>query len=214
MMHPWSMAGHMIVRGILTLAMAVAVGAGCSDAESISPAATHDLAEPWQAVPFDLDAPTLAAATGACRLQLKRRELPPLAVVDSRGANTVMVLFAEPLATANCVVVRDITGAFVMTSSDTGSRKAQAPVIGRELHRRNISRTIAAVGEATYVIGLAGPEIASVEIVTPSGGRLRASLEGGWFAAWWPGNSMVEWFKTRINGYDASGALISFSEGP
>jgi hypothetical protein len=214
MMHPWSMAGHMIARRILTLALAVVVCAGCDDADSRNPAATHDLTEPWQAVPFQLDAPTLEAATDACRLQLNRRDLPPLAVVDSRGANTVMVLFAEPLATANCVVVRDRTGAFVMTSGNTGSRKAQAPLIGRELHRRDISRTIAAVGEATYVIGLAGPEIASVEIVTPSGERLRASLEGGWYAAWWPGNSMVEWFKTRINGYDASGALISFSEGP
>jgi hypothetical protein len=46
MMHPWTVGGRSIVLGLLAMAVVVAACGGCDEAESLSPAATHDLAEP------------------------------------------------------------------------------------------------------------------------------------------------------------------------
>ncbi|HEU4921384.1 MAG TPA: hypothetical protein VFT20_16730, partial [Candidatus Limnocylindrales bacterium] len=60
-------------------------------------------------------------------------------------------------------------------------------------------------GSRSSVTGQAGPVIASLAVVTPSGLRIRPSLgREGWFAAWWPTLEM----EVVVEGYDASGALV------
>jgi len=206
MMNPWA-AGRTVLPGMLMLAMAVAVLTACG--ESVNPAPSHDLAEPWQAVPFDLDATTLAAAVDGCRPYANSQVLPPLAMFDARGANTVIVAFAQGGVTASCTVVRDEAGRFSMTTGNTHVPSGEPLVGSRELRPRDNGPTVAAgVGEATFFLGIAGPEIAAVEIVIPSGKRVKASLANGWFAAWWPGRPKNQ-SNLTINGYDALGVLVA-----
>ena len=77
------------------------------------------------------------------------------------------------------------------------------------MRSRGISTTNAAGGiQATYVVGVAGPAVAAVDVVIPGGPRVRASLANGWFAAWWPGNFVNMPPNVTINGYDAAGNLV------
>jgi hypothetical protein len=206
MMNPRVAAGRTVLPGMLVLAMAVAVLTACG--ESVNPAPSHDLAEPWQAVPFDLDAATLAAAIDGCRPYANSQVLPPLAMFDARGANTVIVAFAQGGNTANCTVVGDEAGRFSTTTAIARFPSGEPLLGSRELRPRDNGPTVAGVGEATYLLGIAGLEIAAVEIVIPSGKRVKASLANGWFAAWWPGRPKTQSDPT-INGYDASGNLAA-----
>jgi hypothetical protein len=206
MMNPGVAAGRTILPGMLMLTMAVAVLTACG--ESVNPAPSHDLAEPWQAVPFDLDATTLAAAIDGCRPYSNSQVLPPLVMFDARGGNTVIVAFAQGGNTANCTVVRDEAGRFSMTTGIARFPSGEPPLGSRELRPRDNGPTVAGVGEATYLLGIAGAEIAAVEIVIPSGKRVKASLANGWFAAWWPGRPENR-SNLTINGYDASGVLVA-----
>jgi len=204
------MVGRTILRGLLALALVAGVSAACDDSEAVSPPPIHDLAEPWQAVPFDLDQATLAAAVAACRDVVGPGQvLPPLVVVDARGANTVIVAYGQGGNTADCSVVRDGSGRFTSMGGSAGSSMGEPPIGRAEVRSRGISTTNAAGGiQATYVVGVAGPAVAAVDVVIPGGPRVRASLANGWFAAWWPGNFVNMPPNVTINGYDAAGNLV------
>jgi len=203
------MVGRTILRAVMALVMALAA-AGCDESEQVTPPQIHDLAEPWQPVPFDLDPTTLAAAVAACRnLVGPGQVLPPLAVVDARGGDTVIVAYGLGGNTADCTVVRDDSGRFSSMSGSAGSSMGEPPIGQREVRSRGMSGTSAGGGiQATYVVGVAGPAIAAVELVIPGGPRVRASLANGWFAAWWPGDFVNKPQPITINGYDAAGNLV------
>jgi hypothetical protein len=203
------MVGRMILRGLLALVIALAA-VGCDDSEDVTPPQVHDLAEPWQAVPFDLDPATLAAAVAACRNVMgPGQALPPLVVVDARGANTVIVAYGLGGNTADCSVVRDDSGRFSSMGGSAGSTMGEPPIGQGEVRSRGISTTSVGGGiQATYVVGVAGPAVAAVEVVIPGGPRVWASLANGWFAAWWPGDFVNKPQPITINGYDGSGDLI------
>jgi hypothetical protein len=203
------MVGRTILRGVLALVIALAA-VGCDDSEDVTPPQVHDLAEPWQAVPFDLDPATLAAAVAACRNVMgPGQALPPLVVVDARGANTVIVAYGLGGNTADCSVVRDDSGRFSSMGGSAGSTMGEPPIGQGEVRSRGMSTTSVGGGiQATYVVGVAGPAVAAVEVVIPGGPRVRASLANGWFAAWWPGDFVNKPQPITINGYDGSGNLI------
>jgi hypothetical protein len=204
------MVGRTILRVVLALAIALAVTA-CDDSEAVTPSPIHDLAEPWQAVPFDLDPATIAAAVAACQdMGIPGQALPPLAVVDARGANAVILAFGQGGNAADCSVVRDGSGRFTSMGGSAGSGIGGPPIGRGEVRSGGMGTTnFGRVGVATYKIGVAGPDIAAVEIVIPGGPRVRASLANGWFAAWWPGDFVNKPQNITINGYDGSGNLIS-----
>jgi hypothetical protein len=205
------MMGRTILQGLLALGLVASVCAACDDSEAVSPPPPiHDLAEPWQAVPFDLDQATLAAAVAACRdVMGPGQVLPPLVVVDARGANTVIVAYGQGGNTADCSVVRDGSGRFTSMGGSAGSSNGEPPIGQAEVRSRGISTTNAAGGfQATYVVGVAGPVVAAVDVVIPGGPRVRASLANGWFVAWWPGNFANKPQNVTINGYDAAGNLV------
>lgn len=210
MMHPWAMAGRTILRVILALALVGGVAAACDDSEAVTPQQIHDLAEPWQAVPFDLDPATVAAAVAACRDVMGRGQpLPPLVVVDARGANMVIVAYGLGGNTADCSVVRDGSGRFSSMGGSSGMTMGEPPIGQGEVRSRGMSTTSGDGGiQATYVVGAAGPAVAAVEVVIPGGPRVRASLANGWFAAWWPGDFVNKPQNITINGFDAAGNLV------
>jgi hypothetical protein len=204
------MVGRTILRGVLALVIALAA-TGCDESEQATPSPSHDLAEPWQPVPFDLDPVTLAAAVAACRdVMGQGQALPPLVVVDARGGNTAIVAYAQGGNTADCSVVRDGSGRFTSMGGSAGMTMGEPPIGQREIRSRGMSSTSVPGGiQATYVVGVAGPAIAAVEVVIPGGPRVRASLANGWFAAWWPGDFVNLPRNVTINGYDGSGNLIA-----
>jgi hypothetical protein len=204
------MTGHTILRGLLALALVATVSAACDDSEQVTPQPVHDLAEPWQAVPFDLDQATLAAAVAACRdVMGPGQVLPPLVVVDARGGNTVIVAYGQGGNTADCSVVRDGSGRFTSMGGSAGSSIGEPPIGQAEVRSRGMSSTSVAGGiQATYVVGVAGPAVAAVDVLIPGGPRVRASLANGWFAAWWPGDFVNKPQPITINGYDDAGNLI------
>jgi hypothetical protein len=206
----WAMTGRAILRALLALAIAATGSAACDDSEAVTPSPIHDLAEPWQAIPFDLDPATLAGALAACQNVMGQGQvLPPLVVVDARGGNTVIVAYGQGGNAADCSVVRDGSGGFTSMGGSAGSSNGEPPIGQGEVRSRGLSTTSAAGGiQATYVVGVAGPAVATVEVVIPGGRRVQASLSHGWFAAWWPGDFVNEPPRITINGYDGSGNLI------
>jgi hypothetical protein len=203
------------VKLLLSLLMLLAVGACATDEPTSSP--SHDLGEPWQAEPFAIDQATISAATEACRHGQAAQigqvgpALPPLVAVDARGANTVIVAFAQPGISADCTLVRAPDGHFDMVGGGSGmGMDEHQPLGSREVRSSGWGSTSFGVAgqPATYMIGRAGPEIAKVEIVVPPGQRIRASLAStGWFVAWWPGDSTNA--KLMIFGYDALGTPVA-----
>jgi hypothetical protein len=204
------MVGPTILRGLLALALVAGLSAACDDSEAVTPSPIHDLAEPWQPVPFDLDQATLAAAVAACRDVVGAGQvLPPLVVVDARGANTVIVAYGQGGNTADCSVVRDGSGRFTSMGGSAGMTMGEPPIGRGEVKSRGMSGTSVAGGiQATYVVGVAGPAVAAVDVLIPGGPRVRASLANGWFAAWWPGDFVNKPQPITINGYDDAGNLI------
>jgi hypothetical protein len=191
------------------LALAVTLAAACDDSEPVTPSPSHDLAEPWQAAPFDLDPATLTAAVAACNIVMPGQAMPPLVVADARGANVVILGFGQGGNTADCTVVRDGSGRFTSMGGSAGSSIGEPPIGRGEVRSRGTGTTnFDSVGVATYTVGVAGPDIAAVEIVMVGGLRVRASLANGWFAAWWPGDFVNKAQNFTINGYDPFGNLV------
>jgi hypothetical protein len=211
------MGGAEIPGVKLLLSVLVLVAVGACATEEPTPSPSHDLAEPWQAEPFAIDQATISAATEACRHAQAAQigqvgpALPPHVAVDARGANTVIVAFAQPGISADCTLVRAPDGHFDMVGGGSAMGMDEHQPLGSRDVRSNGwgSTSFGGGGQpATYMIGRAGTEIAKVEIVVPPGQRIRASLMStGWFVAWWPGDSTNA--KLMINGYDAFGTLVA-----
>jgi len=58
--------------------------------------------------------------------------------------------------------------------------------------------------EWSSVTGRIGSAVAVVRVVVPGAPTVRASVGGGWFAAWWPTNQM----SFMVEGYNATGQRI------
>jgi hypothetical protein len=202
-----------MLSGLLTTIIAVVVVGGCDDAEAPIQPPIHDLAEPWQAAPFDVDPAVIAEAQRAC-LDPDGGGLPngamPIVLVDARGANHLYLLFAAGGNDAQCFVERQAGGAFFVDGGSStlgGNARAVLPRNGIEFGGAG-SQSGSAPGQPgdtkSFASGRVGDGIAVVEIVLGNNTSLRASLNRGWFAAWWPTGDSVN----VVRGYDASGTLI------
>ena len=209
MMHPWAMAGRTIVRGMLVLAVAVGFLTGCDDAESVGPAAIHDLGEPWQARPFAVDPAVIAAAEQVCRDPV--RQMVPAAIslvlVDARGDNRLTLLFAGPRETSQCFLTRDCAGQLTFGGGE-GSGGDVRPALGpTEISFQGAGSEGDPVHPTSHGAGRVGVGVASVELIPPSGVTVQASLNQGWFAAWWYGLDHDGVIAVRA--YDAMGRLVA-----
>lgn len=203
MITPRSLALAVAVLGVVSLL----VGA-CGDQEII-PAPTHDLAEPWQPRPFAVDPALIAAAERICRNPAQPAALS-LVVVDARGANRLFLLFVGPGETAECFLKRDPTGRLTSDGGGGGSTDPPPPAPRpTEIRFNGAGSSDTPEGPWSYGVGEAGLAIALVELTSPSGVVLQASLNRGWFAAWWPG--LDHDAQIVVRGYDAGGRLVGMS---
>lgn len=197
-------------RGAATLALVVFVLAGCGEAEVI-PAPIHDLSEPWQAAPFAVDPAVVVAAEQICR-DAVRQMFPaglPLVVVDARGADRLLLLFAGAADTGDCLLRRDRTGALTFDGGG-GSGGDPPPALQPTEIRFNGAGSVGDPQEPfSYGIGQAGAAVSMVEMIPPTGVSVRASLNRGWFAAWWYG--LHHDAVIVVRGYDAAGRLVATS---
>jgi hypothetical protein len=170
----------------------------------------HDIGEPWQAAPFAIDPAVIAAADQTCRdpgMGIMKAGVP-LVLVDARGGNYLYLKFAAGGDEAECFVERDAKGTLTNqgggSSSGGGAQPALAPT---EIQLGGSGSQSSGNGPGqtkSFASGRAGGGIGAVEIVLSNGTSIQASLNGGWFAAWWPSADSA----TRARGYDGSGTVV------
>ena len=209
-MHPWPMIPRSRLLAVAALGALVLLVGACGEAEII-PLPTRDLAEPWQPRPFAVDPTLIAAAERICRDPGRGNpNVLPLVVVDTRGANRLILLFGGRAETAECFVTRDRAGQ-LMVDGGGGSSSVPPPPAPQpvEVRFNGAGSNHGPEGPWSYGIGEAGPAVASVELTPLSGVLVQASLNRGWFVAWWPGlndDAMI-----GVRGYDAAGRLVGTS---
>jgi hypothetical protein len=198
MMHPCAVS---ITRPVALLMLA-AMLAGCGADAVASEDVPHSLAEPWQPIPFAVDQRLVTAADKACDGMGK----PPgttLRIIDARGANRLLLVYAGPKDELDCHVKVNAAGE---ATSDIGSGSGSSdpfPVPGPG-QVENLSASSGGEGPdaVSSVVGQAGPGTGAVEVTLVDGRRVRASLgPSGWFAAWWPGGQS----HTKVTAFDGAG---------
>jgi hypothetical protein len=216
MMHPWPMT-RALSRWVGLTFLCALVAASCGEAE-IVPLPIHDLSEPWQAQPFAIDQAIVIAAEQECR-DGNVGIAPPgaqLVLVDARGGNRLTLVFVGATANGQCFLKRDPAGRFTPDGGEGEGRSEPWPVLGpNEVTSNGVGSgdgppdANGAITATSHILGQAGAGVASAEVVLPSGMTILASLNRGWFAAWWPGadsNAAV-----TVRGYDAGGRLVGSS---
>jgi hypothetical protein len=199
-----------MARQMAAGSMALTFGlAGCgsdplpSDAANEAPpllsASMEMLAGPWQATPFSIDPRLWAEADRACR----NSGMDPfpnvmLVVIDARGEGVLQAQFAGlPGSTATCMdmTVHADGSVEALGGGGTAFGAAFRPLQQFELQVDGMSGNGgdgmgpgAGGPGSVQVSGRAGPGIAQVRIIAPGQPPIVASLENGWFLAWWHGS--------------------------
>jgi hypothetical protein len=187
---------------------------------ALLPASREMLAGPWQATPFSIDPRLRTEAERACR----NSGMDPfpnvtLMVIDARGEGVLQAQFAGlPGSTASCMdmTIRDDGLVEALGGGSTGGGMAFRPLQQFELQVDGKSGGggggigPGAGGPGTVqVSGRVGPGIAQVRILAPGQPPIVASLQNGWFLAWWHGS----FDPVTVVGLDALGNQVAEAPG-
>ena len=207
--------------------VATLVGAACGDRETDVPEAQADpaligeLTGPWLPEPLVLDLPLRNRIELACRRLIGPLPGSTVAVMDARGEGLVIVRMTG--RTPGTCPALEITEQGNVNSTGGGWRNDEAP----ELLEAIGDLELAAFepggvdrgrpdAEGLSVIGRAGIGIAAVVVEPPGQASAHATLDGGWFAAWWPvpldNDDARE--PIAIRGLDAAGKTVAEAEIP
>ena len=195
----------------LAIVFAAAIVAGCGEEAAGTPV-IHDVAEPWQEAPFLVDQNVFTSLEAACRRIEVVAGGTPLAVIDVRGGDAAVVVFADPNNQGECLLVRDPAGGFNATmAGGMGGPGSLPPMAARAVTINTTDTSSHVVGPQanqplTYATGRAGANVHAVVVVLSDGRQVQTSLwDRGWFAAWWPGDDK----RVQVVGYDAGGVRIT-----
>jgi hypothetical protein len=192
-----------------TLLAAAALSAGC--AGLLPQSGTTNLGGPWRPEPFAVADTILLDAERACRRDLGGMVRPDntFVVADARGDGVLLVAFAGPASAAMCEFGVSEDGKLHARGGGSSESSDPWPRLGpTDVETQGVGISDDGVVQRSSTTGRAGALVARVEIVTPAGLRLRASLgRDGWFAAWWPAGDE----QIVVEAYDASGALVGSS---
>ena len=199
----------MICRGALALAAALLLAACASSEESTLPVAgVAELLGSYQTEPYRaFDETLIRSLEEECATSLGGglAAQPELLLADGRGGGRVMLVYATAAGdTAECVAKLDANGT---ASVDTaGSSSGGGPALPGPLEIFASSGGSASGEDSwSYLHGNVGSEIGGVVIGLADGTNITASLGGGRFAAWWPGEAQ----PTRILGFDRAGNQVA-----
>jgi hypothetical protein len=198
-----------IHRGALVLASSLLLAACGSSEESTLPVAgAAEILGPYQTEPFrafdetlirSLEEECATALKGGLPLQ------PELDLADGRGGGRILLVYGAGAAdTAECFAKINRDGTPFVDSTGTSS--------GREPVQLGPLEVMASSGGSasgedswSYLHGNIGSEIGGVVIALADGTNITASLGGGRFAAWWPGEVVA----SRIRGFDRAGNQVA-----
>lgn len=215
----------MIAALVITIGLVGACGeAGPDPSADVAPAGPilaaglADLTGPWRASPLRLDPVLRANVEHACRRDIEFPAGSTAAIMDARGAGvvTVRVTGQNP---GSCDAL-EITATGDVVGAGGGWRGGDPEVVARIPPDKlgGIERGTVAGGslkvEGWSVYGRAGDGIASVVVQPVNHPAVQASLEGGWFSAWWPARpgdptrDGAQHPPVVVRGYDVFGLLL------
>jgi hypothetical protein len=178
------------------LALAASLAAGCQVFGQAGP--IEDLHD-WSAVPLAADQrlATEALKSSVCRVGDDNAR-PTILLQDRRTAMSAAFLVAGANWSGSCLITVANGG-----SGGGGRGAALAPLAGRLVVDERSSGGLGS-GSATLLGGRAADDVATIQVVLPSGQVVSASVGGGHWLAWWPGD--VE--ASRVVALDSTGAVL------
>lgn len=187
----------------------------------------------WTPAPGILDPAVVAAVEASCavgpgadapvrdRVYHAQIAALPLAVVDQRG-RAAMLFYAKRtpigIATNLCLGAVDQFGTYLGGGGGSGLGATEEPADGpirivtgvrNTRHGPDIWTMIRGGDTYTAVAGTLHAEIARVVVQRDTGGPVTASINDGFFAAWWPGTASATWYEA----YDGDGTMLAKVEG-
>jgi hypothetical protein len=198
-----------VCRGALVLVASLLLGAcGGSEESTLPVAGVAEILGPYQTEPYrafdqeliqSLEEECAASLEGGLASQLE------LALADGRGGGRVMLVYGAGSGdTAECLARLDANGTVFVEG--TGASSGSDPVRLGPLEIGAASGGSASgVDSWSYLHGNVGSEIGGVVIALADGTNITASVGGGRFAAWWPGEQQ----PVRMLGFDRSGTQVA-----
>ena len=162
---------------------------------------------PWLHAPIDLAPEALVAIGEACRTLQDAPGEMVIALVDARGGGSADAYLASADGGLETCIGLQIdqsgtVGDFLMGNSyGPGRWSAVGP---REVDVVDRSH-IEAPRDELHVAGLVGSDIAEVRFTADGREPIRATVMGGWFAAWLPA---ARYARYTLRGYDANGVEV------
>jgi hypothetical protein len=215
---------HRRIRAFLLVA---GVLAGCGDETTLfpdppdRPATLAELTGPWRAHPLQLDPAMRGRVEQVCSTFVQRPPGGVPAVIDARGGGFVTVRMTDVWRGSCDGIAISVDGQVtaVGSGSFTDAHEELPALDAAELGPLEVSASGGGpgmVGGYVVVYGRAGAAIATVEVEPLRHPKLLATLENGWFAAWWPADvrdqapaaprAMTEFL---VRGYDEAGHLLA-----
>jgi hypothetical protein len=191
----------------LVAAVYVAAACGGSEESTLPVAGVAELLGPYQPEPFRaFDQNLIKTIEDECARSLEGSLTvqPELVLADGRGGGRMMLVFGDGGGTtAECLARIDANGSWFVegAGSATGS---DAPPLGPLEIASSSGGSASGDTSWSYVHGTVGSEIGGVVLELADGTKLTASVGGGRFAAWWPGEAQA----TRLIGFDRAGTQV------
>lgn len=212
-------------RVVIVALLVTSLGLGACGSEDpvpqvpmLRPATPRDLVGPWQATPFLIDPVLRAKVEQTCRRDI---EMPPgsfAIVVDARGERVVTVRMSGR-SPGSCDAL-EVTEHGQVSGAGGGWRQDQPealPPIEPSSIGAVERQTVQGGGltvKGWSVYGRVGSGVTVVGVEPQNGPSLIATVENGWFAAWWPvqpGDPNMDEGrqpKVLVRAYDAFGMSL------
>ena len=208
-------------RVLATLVAAMLAVLACGgDGEVINqPVRVATLAEltgPWRATPLILDPALRARAADVCRREIELPGGVVPAVMDARGEGVVTVRMTGAIE-ASCDALEIPADGGVMGAGGGWHQNPERLPAVPDTELTQLTRGRIDGGGLTVkgwsVHGRAGAAIAVVQLTLAGGPVVTATLESGWFSAWWPAIiaddlEIAPFPQVVIQGFDSTGALL------
>jgi hypothetical protein len=187
-----------------------------SDQPEPSFVAVDPLGGPWRAVPILVDNAHIAIVSDACaaaaREELGETEANlPTALVDARGERFLTAIMADDLNAIECLAHLDDAGTTAIVDSVARlSMVAVAPVDKSAISIASVIHETDREGGRTVAFGRIGPEADGAKVGFGDKSVVRASIDEGWWATWWPSEVRA----TSYSAVDSRDLVVGSAEPP
>jgi len=178
-----------------------------TQSDPVRAATLAELIGPWRREPMRPPVAVIAAADRTCRLSAVFPRDVVLVAIDARGGSRLPAVFAGDDAVVDCLPLT-ISDNGVVEGSENASETGPQPVAGPGhliAQGGTGSGQTSDPGDAwCSATGRAGPGVTRVVIEAQVAGSIAATVQNGWYLAWWP-VSCRRAAPLVITAYDAAG---------